>query len=320
MPFSDRSSILNPLSSPAQDIAAAKFLVGILCTPQSAAQGVRLLESCKAHGLAVVLHEVPAVHWSVSMDGGDDLSCTRPSFIRYLLDKHRKPILCLDSGCVVVESPAAIFSLVEDKIDFAAFNWLAEEHTEAYQPVSVRLQEGASAILSRDRFYRFSHSVDIYDPSQLMCGANVLFFSDSDDVRELLNAWQNLIVRVPKAPDAHALDFAYNYRGAALPRMKTAWLDKSYARLGWWIYVKPVIDHPDYSELGTEWPDSLEKQERVPRLDYRKVKPLVVHYVFPQDCLIDTETQTLVKPNFQNGFDTLGPLPVPIWLTSYQPE
>ena len=33
-----------------------------------------------------------------------------------------------------------------------------------------------------------------------------------------LKAWQDLIARAPKSPDAHALDFAFNYRGSALPR------------------------------------------------------------------------------------------------------
>lgn len=317
MPFSDRSSVLNPLSSQAQDIAAAKFLVGILAAPHNVERGVRLLASCKAQGIAAVLYEVSAVHWSTSMRGGDDLSCTRPSFIRFLLDKYRKPVLCLNPGCVMVESPSAIFSLVDERVDFAAFNWLAEEHTETYQPVTIRVQDGLSTAVSTDRYYRYSHSVDRYDPSQLMCSAEVLFWNDSDDTRELLNAWQNLIARVPKSPDAHALDFAFNYRGTALPRFKTAWLDKRYVRIDWWIYVKPVIDLPEYSAVDANWPESLEQNEGIPRIDYRKAETLQVDYVFPRDCLVDTVENILVRPNFQNAFDPVGPLPAKIWITRY---
>jgi hypothetical protein len=316
MPFSDRSSILNPLSSPARDIAAAKFVVGIMAEPHEMAKGVRLLESCKARGIPAVLHEVPAVHCSISMAGSDDLSCTRPSFIRYLLDKHRRPVLYLDSGCVMVDTPSAILSMVDEQVGFAAFNWLAEEHTEAYSPISVRAQEGASVAVTSDRYYRYTHSIDLYDPSQLLCSTHVLFWSDSDDARELLKAWQDLIARAPRSPDAHALDFAFNYRGTALPRLKTAWLDKRYMRIGWWIYVKPVIDHPDFFPVHA-WTESLEKTEGLPRFDARKFKNLEVDYVFPRDCLIDTVEKMLVRPNFQNGFDVVGPLPVPIWITRY---
>ncbi len=316
MPFSEQSSVLNASSSSAQDIASAKFLVGIMCPPDYMARGMRLLESCKAHALAAVLHEVPTVHWSISMKGSDDLSYTKASFIRFLLDKYQKPVLYVDGDCIMAQSPSRIFSLVDDGIDFAIYNWLADEHTEAYAPVSVQVREGWSTAVSTDRYYRYSHSVDYFDPTQLICGGGVQFWNSTANARELLNGWQKLIARDPKCQDDHCLDFVFNYRGTAIPTLKTAWLDKSYMRMGWWIYVNPVIDHPDIP-AGDNAHESLEKREGVPRVVQRNLKKLSLDPVFPKDCLIDTVEKTLVRPNLQNSFETVGPLPARIWITRY---
>lgn len=313
MPFSEKSSVLNALSSSARDIADARFLVGIMGTQDHLGKAMRLLESCRAHALAAVLYEVPAVHWSINTSGNDDLSCTRPSFIRFLLDKYQKPVLLLDAACVVVESPARIFSLVDEGIDFAIYNWLADEHNEAYESVSVQVQDGWSTVVSSGRYYRLTRRVPLYDPSQLMCGGDVQFWNNSDNARELLIGWQRLIERDPKCADTHCLDFVFNYRGAALPALKTAWLDKSYQRMGWWIQVKPVIDHPD--NPGPTIHESIEKREGVPRVIDRTLVRVSGEPVFPADCLIDTVENTLVRPNLQNSFTTVGPLPVPIWVT-----
>lgn len=315
MPFSEQSSVLNASSSSAQDIASAKFLVGIMSTPDGMDRANRLLASCKAHSLAVVLYEVPTVHWSISMTGSGDLSYTKPSFIRFLLDKYQKPVLYVEGGFIMAHAPSRIFSLVDEGVDFAIYNWLADEHNEAYVPVDVQVKEGWSTVVSTDRYYRYSHRVQYYGPEQLISSGGVEFWNNSGDAQELLNGWQRLIERDPKCEDDHCLDFVFNYRGSALPRLKTAWLDKSYVRMGWWIHVEPVIDHPDIPAIDGGQHESLEGREGIPRVVDRKLKPAPDELIFPRDCLIDTVERTLVRPNLQNAMDTVGPLPVPIWIT-----
>ena len=315
MPFSEQSSVLNALSSSAQEIASAKFLVGIMSPPDGIGAAMRLLQSCKAYSLAVVLYEVPAVHSSVSMKGSGDLSCTKPSFVRFLLDKYRKPVLCIEPGFLIAQMPSRIHALVDEGIDFAVYNWLADEHNEAYAPVDVQLREGWSIVVTSGRYYRYSHRVHYYDPEQLMCGAGVMFWKDSDNARELLNGWQRMIERNPKCADDHSLDFVYNYRGSALPTLKAAWLDKSYLRMGWWIYVNPVIDHPGIPATDVKTRESLEKREGVPRIVERRLKRTPDELIFPADCLVDTVERILVRPNLQNALEIAGPLPAPIWVT-----
>lgn len=315
MPFSDQSAVLNPASSSAQDISGAKFVVGIMSTPDTLGKATRLLASCKAQALAAVLYEAPTVHCSTSVKGSDDLSYTRPSFIRFLLQKYHKPLLYLDPDCLMAEAPSRIFSLVEESVDFAIYNWLADEQNDGYLPVNIQVREGWSAVAYSDRYYHYSHGVDIHDPSQLMCSSAVQFWNDSDNARELLIAWQRLIERNPRCAGEHALDFVFNYRGDALPGLKTAWLDKGYVRFPWWIYVKPVIDHPATPGGGGEWPESLEKNEGVPRFDYRKLKKHAADPVFPRDCMIDTVENRLVRSGYDGSMQTVGPLPVPIWIT-----
>jgi hypothetical protein len=314
MPFSEQSSVLNASSSSAQDIASAKFLVGIMTTPDYLDKGIRLVESCRAHSIPAVLYEVPSVHQSVSIGGSDDLSYTRASFIRFLLDRYGKSVLYIDADCVMVERPAHIFSLVEDGTDFGIYNWLADQHTEAYAPIDVRVQEGWSTVVSTGRYYRFTHSVDQFDPTQLVCSGATQFWNNSQKARELLNAWQGIIERNPRSQDSHCLDFAYNRLGTLFPGLKSAWFDKSYARYPWWPYAKPVIDHPDFPAVVT-FPEDVEKRERMPRVDYRKIKRVAVDPVLPIGCLIDTEKNVLVRPNLQNSFDLVGPVPVPLWIT-----
>jgi hypothetical protein len=314
MPFSEQSSVLNAASSSARDIANSTFFVGIMTTRDYLAKGIRLLESCKAHAIPALLYEVPMVHQSVSTKGGTDLSFTKASFIRFLLDKYQKPVLYIDGDCVMLESPSHIFSLVQDGVDFGIYNWLADEHTEAYAPVSVQVQEGWSTVLSTDRFYRYTHSVDYFDPAQLICSGATQFWNNTPKARELLNAWHGIIQRNPRSQDDHCLDFAYNRLGTLFPGLVPRWLDKSYARYPWWPYAKPVIDHPDFP-AAVPFPEDVEKREGIPRVDFRKVKRLAVTPVFPREYLIDTRDNTLVRPNLQNSFETIGPLPVPIWIT-----
>src|SRR5690348_10276211 len=77
--------------------ASAPFIVGTMFTSSYAAEAPRLAGSCERFGLQYELHEVCAVHRSISTRGSDDLSCTKANFIRHLIASHRKPVLYVDA-------------------------------------------------------------------------------------------------------------------------------------------------------------------------------------------------------------------------------
>lgn len=284
-----------------------------MVTSSHLAQGLRLLESCRNLSIPVVLYEIPSVHKSISPSGSDNLSYTKASFITFLLEKYNKPILYIDGDCIMVEPPSLMYSLVETGVDFGIFNWLAEKHTEAYMPVEIQVQQGNSTVLTTDRFYGYSHSVNHFDTNQLLCSGAVQFWNNTNKAKELLSMWQQVVERNPDCPDDHCLDFAYNHPGSSIVGFKAEWFDKSYTRIAWWIYAKPVINHPDLPLISSSFGD-LEQREGVPRVNYASTKLLNVEPVFPQNSLVDTVENILIIFEDQNSVQKVVPLPMNIWV------
>jgi hypothetical protein len=293
---------------PGPALEAARFVVGAMMTPSHASFGARLSDSCRAHSLPLALYEVPAVHRSISVKGSDDLRYTKANFIRFLLDRFERPVLYLDVDCVVAQPPARVDDLLAAQVDFAIFNWLAEDHTEAYVRADVTAADGP---VSSDRFYRFSHSIDSWSDTQLLCSGAVQWWNRTAPARQLLEQWQGVIERSPRSADDKSLDYAFNNfpAGAAL---RAAWLPKSYARIGWWIYERPVIDHPEIPAPASGFVQ-LDELNGKRRIYTQALRPHEVAYVFPKDCLIDTQTRTLLRLSSQ-GWRPVGPFATPLWL------
>ena len=71
-------------------------------------------------------------------------------------------------------------------------------------------------------------------------------------------------------------------------------LPKSYARYSWWIYEKPIINHPDRhaSSSGFIPIEDLEGRKRF----YRSlVTSRNTCSLFPPDCIIDTELHRICR-------------------------
>jgi hypothetical protein len=300
------------LVEPGPALDAARYVIGAMMTGSHARFGVRLSDSCRSHGLPLALFEVPTVHRSISVKGSDDPRYTKAHFIRFLLDRFERPVLYLDVDCVLAQHPARIDGLLADRVDFAIFNWLAEEHTEAYVRAEVRVQDGSACRVTNDRFYRFSHSIDAFCDGQLLCSGAVQWWNRTPAALALLEQWQCVIERTPGSADDKCLDFAFNNYPPGAVHLRAAWLPKGYARYGWWIYERPVIDHPEIpaSANGFVPLDELDGKRRI-YTQYLK-EPRVAH-VFPKDCLIDTETGTLLRRSGQ-GWRPVAPFSTPLWL------
>lgn len=177
----------------------------------------------------------------------------------------------------------------ESGCDFAVYNWLSDEHNEAYVPVTVEI-EGK---ISYSEFYAYSHHIDYYSTSQLICSGGVHFYRNSMESRELLKRWQEVVAQNPYCADDECLDFAYNNLDRSL-EFHSFWLDKSYLRLPWWPHIKPVILHPGMPAAGVNrnpLTGKDGKQRFYPEGCQKKQFPLF----FPPDCVIDTERCLLLK-------------------------
>jgi hypothetical protein len=292
--FPPRLPLVRAVTDPGASTGTAGYIVGAMMTASHAPLGERLSASCRAHSLPLAIFELPAVHRSISPQGSDDLSCTKASFINFMLERYDRPVLYLDVDCVVARRPWRFDELLAEKTDFAIFNWLAEEHTEAYVRTDMAVQDGSSSRVIHDRYYRFSHSIDWMSETQLLCSGAVQWYNNTAGAMRLLERWQDVVARSAASADDKCLDFAFNNLPADAPKLKTAWLQKRYARYAWWIYERPCIDHPEFPSRGEGFVplDDLDGQHRI-HMDALRQAP--VNYTFPKDCLIDTEARTLLR-------------------------
>jgi hypothetical protein len=274
------------------------FLVAAMYTPGYRAQASRLEASLRSLGLAHVLFEVPQVHRSISRLGGADPVFTKSAFIRYLLDRYQRPILYVDADIVFRTLPARIAEIVAAGKDFAIYNWLADPHTDAFKALRVNPSSPAGPIQTA-RYLGFSHSIDHYDPEQILCSGATQLYGNTSAARALLHAWAVVIDQQPGVADDHCLDCAFNNGLAGTP-VSASWLGKDYARYAWWIYVKPVIDHPDPPASGKNFAPLAESLGRprihLDRLTIRKDAPLI-----PRNCIIDVERRLLCQAVSKDG-------------------
>ena len=271
------------------------FIVGAMFTPAYADKALRLAASCENFSLAYELHEVPTVHSSISARGSADPSFTKANFIHHLLKKHRKPVLYVDSDCEFLARPDLILEWARTKCDFAIYNWLADEYTDIFKPVAAE----AAGAAAGNRFYRFSGSgTDWYSTTQLVCSGLVQFYGNSLAARALLSRWHHTISAFPGAADDHCLDFTFNNlekRSWLYWLLKPRWLPKAYARIAFWIYAKPVINHADIpGGAGKSFARINDPAGRQRRYETGLRKKMGIGPI-PRDCIVDTETGMLCK-------------------------
>jgi len=293
------------------------FIVAALYTPSHAASAARLEASLVRFGLAYMLVEVPTVHSSMSVSGSGDPALTKPAFIRSVMDAFQSPVLYVDADLVFRSLPRHIVDLAAGTHDLAVYNWLADEHTDAFLPVTEKPTDPRPAI-NEARFFGFSHSVDYFDREQLICSGGTQFYANTPAARALLTAWAGVIGEQPGVADDECLDYAYN-NSLAGTEVSASWLGKEYMRCAWWIYVNPIIDHPQFPSAGLRLKKLVPRAgaQRVyqNRLQIRRAPP-----VFPRDCIIDVQDQILYRivptglPDGSNDLTPIGRLATELYL------
>jgi hypothetical protein len=254
------------------------FTVAAMFTADMTAFAERLKASLELFGLNYALYRVPTVHRSISSRGSDDFNFCKPAFIERMLTRHAMPILYLDADTVVCAPPDKIKRMVSrGGADFAVYNWFADDANAAYAAIPYAG--------SNNRFYVFSHSINIFDPQQLCASGAVQFYTNN--ARPLLHAWRATIVRHPNVADDKSLDFSFNL---ALRRqsVRAQWLGKDYCRYAFWPHVRPVIDHPQLTHTEERhFPGERAEGSRVSRLPTREL--------FPRNLIFDSETKNLLR-------------------------
>jgi len=220
------------------------FIACGMFTRNYTTKALNLQDSLNKFGLPYALYEIPSIHSSISHHGNTSSPFNKPKFIRALLDRYKLPILYLDVDCVIENTPDLINEIARQEYDFAIFNWLKNERNDAYAPINTSL--------GPNRFYAYSHGFNVYDESQLRCSGAVQFWNNTKQAYNLLARWNAAIDKNPNAADDICLDFSYNnYFDKGM--MKSYWLPKSYARYAFWIFDKPIINHPDLPHVGSQF-------------------------------------------------------------------
>lgn len=255
----------------------------------------RLIASLRALNLEYAVYEVPAVHRSVSPAGTDDLSFSKPNFIAFVMRQFEKPVLYVDADMAFRQAPL-VFDTLRD--DFAICNWLANDATDAWVPAPHQ---------DVPRYWTFSHAIDDWSVTQMVCSGCVQWWAPTAPARALLDRWRDALVAHPHVPDDHALDVAFNHFPPGALRVK--WLPKEYARYAFWIFTRPVIDHP-------ELPAPLDYQAM---LGARTIASRIIIHAgktvpLPRTMIIDTQIGTVLARNGEGQAVPWAPLQMPLYL------
>jgi hypothetical protein len=270
------------------------FTVAAMFTPDFTALAERLKASLEQFGLNYALYQVPSIHRSISPRGSDDMQFSKPSFIEQMLTIHATPILYLDADTVVRAPPDKITQIANRGIDFAIYNWFADDATAAYVAVPFAG--------SNNRFYVFTHSVDLFDPQQLFASGAVQFYTNN--ARRLLRAWFATINNHPNVADDESLDYGFNIALGG-KGVNAEWLTKDYCRCLFWPHVQPVIDHPQLV-------DSTKRNFPHARFSAWKLWPQPGRELFERDLIFDSETKNLLRMT-ASGPTVVGTLTIPIF-------
>jgi len=225
----------------------------------------RLIKSLNDFDLSYKIYKVPNIHFSKSIKGINDISFSQPSLILNCIDNLNSSVLYVDVDMVFKEKPKKIFHFEKNKIDFAIYNWFEDKDNDAYQPVEATINGKIYT------FYKRTHSIDYFNDSvtQLYSSGGVSFHSKSKLSKKILNEWKRSISLYPKSPDDQTLDYTYNNIKENFKNIKTYWLDKSYCRCKFWIFTKPIIDHPD--NISNREKFTLKKIYELDRFDEKKM-------------------------------------------------
>jgi hypothetical protein len=265
------------------------FLVCGIFTSNYANKALKLEASLNKFGMPYALYEIPSIHSSISHHGSASPPFNKPQFIMAMLDKYKYLILYLDVDCEIERNPTLITQIIQKGRDFGIFNWLSRERNDAYGPVNLPDYEN-------NRFYTYTHGVNFLDEAQLRCSGAVQFWGNTLQAKNLLNQWNQTVEENPNTADDISLDFAYN-NNVERDLIRPFWLPKSYARYAFWIFDKPIINHPDMPDGGGQFHQIKLKEGEV-LVDERGLQRKPEIFYIPQNMFLDRLKNEIVEFQF----------------------
>ena len=247
-----------------------------------------LVKSLNKLNLNYKIFEIPEIHCSKSIKGSNNFDYTQPRLILELLNELKSPVLFVDTDLVFREEPTKINEFKNEKIDFAIYNWVEDLFNDGFKPVIVKVNN------EEKKFYRYNHSIDFSnqnDKIQLYSSGAVAYFSNSNDSKTLLNLWHENIKLFPKSPDDQTLDYTFNF--IFKNKLNIKWFDKSYCRYNFWIFSRPIIDHPD--NLNQRIDQSFKTLYKKDRINYDILKKRN-YRKFSKNYLLDIEKKKIFSP------------------------
>jgi len=271
----------------------------------------RLLASLRKLNLPHALFEVPTVHRSISPKGTLDPIYTKANFIWHARELAKRPVLYLDVDTVIRRNPELITQILSKGHDFAILNWLSQKSNDAWIPVPP--SPGAAKGTSANRYFQFSHSIDMVSEDQIVCSGAVQLWGNTEAATGLLAGWHDTILKFPGVADDQCLDFAFNNRLLGWDgRLRPFWLPKSYARYAWWIFDEPIIDHPDFPYSGSDW-KHFDDAGSIKRLYRERLAKRTGAPPVPRDGIVDVKTGDFLRMK-NNQLVPVGKLPMKRWV------
>jgi len=227
--------------------SSQEFLIASFFTLNYKDKADRLIESLKNLKLNYKIFEIPSIHFSKSNNGSDDINFCQPKLILDLIKQFNIPILFVDSDMVFCQKPTLIYKLKDNDIDFAIYNHLEDSENDGYLPLKlkVKIPSGETDKIFYINSFNDKRINNANKEKQLISSGAVSYFSNSNSSKLLLKKWLGNIKSYPKAPDDQLLDFTFNVEEKIRQNLNVKWFDKSYCRISWWIFSKPIINHPD---------------------------------------------------------------------------
>lgn len=258
----------------------------------------KLINSLNKFNINYKVFEIPTIHYSKSNKGSDDINYCMPKLIMKALSSFRLPILFIDCDMEIVQKPELFYRLDEKKIDFAIYNWLEDNDNDGYLPLKLNINTSEGKIektyfINKVNVKLLNHSEK---EKQLFSSGAVAYFSNSDLSNKLLKDWYKNIEKYPQLPDDQILDYTFNFTFDKKNKLKIEWLSKNYCRVYWWIFTKPIINHPDnvsHREKDNFYKITGKKRFKIENTIKRETSKI------PSDLIIDIDEKKLLK--IKNG-------------------
>ena len=274
------------------------FIVVSFFTKNYKDKADKLINSLNKFNINYKVFEIPTIHYSKSNKGSDDINYCMPKLIMKALSNFRLPILFIDCDMEIVQKPELFYRLDEKKIDFAIYNWLEDNDNDGYLPLKLNINTSEGKIektyfINKVNVKLLNHSEK---EKQLFSSGAVAYFSNSDLSNKLLKDWYKNIEKYPQLPDDQILDYTFNFTFDKKNKLKIEWLSKNYCRVYWWIFTKPIINHPDnvsHREKDNFYKITGKKRFKIENTIKRETSKI------PSDLIIDIDEKKLLK--IKNG-------------------